>query len=337
LLNKINQYLDNQEDSMLSLLEDFVNTDSGTYDKKEVDILGNKLKNCFEDIGFAIEQVNYKEYGNCLVGRFNQHKNGKKILLIGHFDTVFPKGEANARPFKIIGEKAYGPGVGDMKSGLVSMLYSLKTLKHIDYLNEPVSIILNSHEEIGSIYSRDIILNESKNAGLAINLEPARDGGAVVTGRKGAARLEVFIEGKAAHSGKEPQKGANANLELAHRIIELQNLNDFYEGLTVNVNVVSGGYAWNVISDKANAKVDIRFVKRKDFDNIYSYITNSLSKSRVPKTKCISNHRILFFPMERRENVLFAYSLVRKAADELGININETFTGGCGDIGFVQP
>lgn len=167
------------------------------------------------------------------IARSNQDRPGKKIVLMGHFDTVFPKGEVASRPFKIEGGRAYGAGIGDMKSGLVTMLYSVKALKSEGYLKGPVSIILNSHEEIGSTYSRGVIIDESKNAGIAINLEPARANGAVVTGRKGVAFLDVSIKGKAAHAGVEPQKGANANLELAHRIIELQSLNDLDKGLRV--------------------------------------------------------------------------------------------------------
>lgn len=270
------------------------------------------------------------------IARSNQDRPGKKIVLMGHFDTVFPKGEVASRPFKIEGGRAYGAGIGDMKSGLVTMLYSVKALKSEGYLKGPVSVILNSHEEIGSTYSRGVIIDESKNAGIAINLEPARANGAVVTGRKGVAFLDVSIKGKAAHAGVEPQKGANANLELAHRIIELQSLNDLDKGLTINVNVVSGGYTRNVISDKARAEVDIRFVKREDVVHINNYISKILSKTKVPGTKCRSDLRIMFLPMERKKNVLSAYNLVCKAAKEIGINIDEAFTGGGSDAGFTS-
>jgi len=337
LLNKINQYLDNQEDNMLSLLEEFVNTDSGTYDKKQVDTLGNKLKICFEKLGFVIEQVRCKEFGDCLVARINQHNEGKKILLVGHFDTVFPKGEANARPFKIIGKRAYGPGVGDMKSGLVTILYSLKTLKHIDYFKKPVSIILNSHEEIGSVYSRVLIRDESKTAGIVFNLEPARSNGALVTGRKGLAFLDIKIRGKAAHAGTEPEKGINANLELAHRIIELQKLNDFYKdkGLTINVNIISGGYARNAIPENATAKVDIRFIDEKDLAYLKKDLLKVFSKSWIEGTKSHFNIREVFPPMKRDKNVLTAYKLVHEAAECIKFDIKQAFTGGCSDAGFA--
>jgi glutamate carboxypeptidase len=283
--------------------------DSGSKDKMNVDALGKVLKTWWVKTGFKVEEINYNDVGNCYVARFNQDKQGEKVLLMGHFDTVFPKGEVASRPFKIEGSRAYGPGVGDMKSGLVTMLYT---------------------------YSRDLIIDESKNAGIAINLEPARANGAVVTGRKGVALLDVFIKGKAAHAGVETQKGANANLELAYLIIELQSLNNFDKGLTINVNVVSGGNARNVISDKARAEVDIRFVKRADVDHLNNYILKLLSKTKVPGTKYGSDLRTMFLPMERKENILSAYNLVCKAAREIGINIDEAFTGGGSDAGFTS-
>jgi len=336
MLYKISNYINSKEREMLGFLRTIVNMDSESKDKINVDALGKVLKAWWMKAGFDVEEINYNDVGNCYVARINQDKPGKKIILMGHFDTVFPKGEVASRPFKIEGGRAYGPGVGDMKSGLVTMLYSVKALKSEGYLKGPVSVILNSHEEIGSTYSRGVIIDESKNAEIAINLEPARANGAVVTGRKGVAFLDVSIKGKAAHAGVEPQKGANANLELAHRIIELQSLNDLDKGLTINVNVVSGGYTRNVISDKARAEVDIRFVKREDVGHINNYILKLLSKTKVPGTKCRSDLRIMFLPMERKKNVLSAYNLVCKAAKEIGININEAFTGGGSDAGFTS-
>lgn len=336
MLHKISNYIDLKEHEMLELLRKIVNMDSGSKDKVNVDALGKVLKTLWMETGFDVEEINYNDVGNCYVARFNQHKVGKKILLMGHFDTVFPKGEVASRPFKIEDGRAYGPGVGDMKSGLVNMLYSVKALKSEGYLKGPVSVILNSHEEIGSTYSRDIIIDESKKAAIVINLEPARANGAVVTGRKGVAFLDLFIKGKAAHAGVEPQKGKNANLELAHRIIELQSLNNLDKGLTVNVNVVSGGNARNAISDKARAEIDIRFVNGEDIDHLNNHILKLFSKAKVPGTKCSSDLRIMFPPMERKENVLFAYNLVCKAASELGINIDEAFTGGGSDAGFTS-
>lgn len=336
MLHKISNYVNSKEQEMLEFLRTVVNMDSGSKDKMNVDALGKVLKTWWMKTGFKVEEINYNDVGNCYVARFNQDKQGEKVLLMGHFDTVFPKGEVASRPFKIEGSRAYGPGVGDMKSGLVTMLYSVKALKSEGYLKGPVSVILNSHEEIGSTYSRDLIIDESKNAGIAISLEPARANGAVVTGRKGVALLDVFIKGKAAHAGVETQKGANANLELAYLIIELQSLNNFDKGLTVNVNVVSGGNARNVISDKARAEVDIRFMKRADVDHLNNYILKLLSKTKVPGTKYSSDLRIMFLPMERKENILSAYNLVCKAAREIGINIDEAFTGGGSDTGFTS-
>jgi glutamate carboxypeptidase len=334
--NKVCNFIESQKGEMLDRLERIVNMDSGSRDKADVDKVGRVLKGWWEDEGFEIEEVVYNDLGNCYVARFNQNQPGSKIVLIGHFDTVFSAGEVLARPFRIDGDKAYGPAVGDMKSGLITMLYAVKALKEAGSLNGPVSVVLNSHEEIGSVYSREIIESEAKNAGLAINLEAARASGSVVTGRKGVAFLYVSVEGRAAHAGVEPQKGANANLELAHRIIELQGLNDYDKGLTVNVDVIAGGRAINVIPDSARAEVDVRFVAKADIDALMDYIGISTQKTTVSGTKVKIDSEVMFLPMERKENVISAYNLVLRSADELEVKIEEAFTGGGSDAGFTS-
>ncbi len=336
MFKEISDYINSKEGEMLELLEILVNTDSGSRDKTNVDALGNKLKKCWMEIGFVVEDFIYNDVGNCLIARYNIDKSDKKVVLMGHFDTVFSKGETVHRPFKIAGSRAYGPGVGDMKGGLVSMFYAVKALKSVGCLIGPISIVLNSHEEIGSIFSRNIIIDESKNAGIVINVEPARANGAVVTGRKGYALLNVFAKGKAAHSGSEPQKGANAILEIAHRIIELQSFNNFREALTINVTMVSGGHTNNVIADKATAVFDIRFVKLDDLNNLHNCIIQLFDKTKIAGTECSLDQKIMFFPMERKENVLSAYKLVCKSAKEIGINIDEAFSGGSSDAGFTS-
>lgn len=336
MIGKIGDYIDSREQEMLDLLKILVNMDSDSNDKAELDAVGKLLKKWWMKEDFDVEEFTYDDVGNCYIARFNQDKPGKKVLLIGHFDTVFPKGIAASRPFKIENGRAYGPGVGDMKGGLVTMLYAVKALKKERWLKGPVSVILNSHEETGSKYAKDIIEKESKNAGIAINLEPGRLNGDVITGRKGVAFLELFIKGQAAHAGVEPQKGVSANLELAHRIIEFQAFNGFAEGLTINATVVSGGHARNIIPDKAKANVDIRFVEKEDANLLYERILKSLFKPRVTGAKCKSKLSIMFPPMERKENVLQAYKLVCEAADKLKMNIGEAFTGGGADSAFTS-
>jgi len=335
IVEEVIDFIDQQREKMLKSLETIVNMDSGSKDKEDVDALGRVLSSWWTEIGFEVEEIKYKDVGNCYIARLNPSKKDKKIILMGHFDTVFPKGEVASRPFKLEGDRAYGPGVGDMKAGLVTMLYAIKALKASRYLEGPISIILNSHEEIGSVYSRGLIVREARGAGIVINLEPARPNGAVVTARKGVAFLDIFVKGKAAHAGVEPEKGVNANVELAHRIIELQGLNGLEEGLTVSVNVISGGHTRNIISDSARAEVDIRFKRERDLEHFSNYLSESLSKPKTPGAKCSMSLQKMFLPMERKKNVLYAYTLVGESADELGIEIKEAFTGGGSDAGFT--
>ena len=338
MFETIKEFIASQEKEALKLLETIVNMDSGSKDKAEVDNLGKLLLEQWKELGgeIEIEELRFDEVGNCYIARFNKESKNKKVVLMGHFDTVFPKGTVDARPFRIEGKRAYGPGVGDMKGGLITMLFAVKALKSQGRLSGPLSVILNSHEEIGSAYLKDYMVSEARDSHIAFNLEFARPDGSLVTGRKGVANLNILIEGKAAHSGVEPEKGANANVELAHRILELQELNNCRQGLTINVNVISGGFASNVISDKAKAEVDIRFINVEDIDYIKQYILNSFSKPKVVGTKCSSDIEVSFVPMERNDKVLSVYNLVKKAGEELGINIGEAFAGGGADSGFIS-
>ena len=335
MFEKIKIFIDSHENEALRLLETTVNMDSGSKDKTEVDNLGRFLIQQWRELGGEIEEYKFEEVGNCYIARFNKESKNKKVVLIGHFDTVFPKGTVGLRPFRIEGTRAYGPGVGDMKNGLITMLYAVKALKYQGHLNSPLSIILNSHEEIGSAYIKDIMVSEVKDAHIVFNLESAMPDGSLVTGRKGVANLDILVEGRAAHPGVEPEKGANANAELAHRILELQELNHCREELTVNANVISGGIASNVISDRAKAEVDIRYIRAEDIDYFKQIVMNSFSKPKISGTNCNINIKMSFIPMERNEKVLSAYNLVKKAGIELGINIGEAFTGGGADSGFT--
>ncbi|MDD4362876.1 MAG: M20 family metallopeptidase [Atribacterota bacterium] len=336
MINDLMNYIDQKDLEMLKMIETLVNMDSGSRYKKEVDILGDLLKNKWEEIGFSIEKFIFEQVGNCYIARINENSFGEKVVLIGHFDTVFPKGEARLRPFTVDGNKAFGPGVGDMKSGIVTMFYAVKALRKQGYLKKPISVILNSHEEIGSAYARELINSEVKDAKLVFNLEPARPNGAVVTGRKGTASLDINISGKAAHAGVEPEKGANANLELAERIIELNKLNGLQEGLTINANIISGGSARGIISDQAKAECAVHFNKISDIGYLKRKIEELFFKPKVKGTKIETELKILFLPLEKNNNTMFAYNIITEAGEKLGIKIKEAFTGGGADAGFAS-
>ncbi len=326
------QCLDKKEAEMLALLERLVNIDSGTYLRGGVNQVAGIIVEKLHDLGFAVERVSQSEFGDHLLAQ----KGGtsvKKLLCIGHMDTVFPEGEAKRRPFRIEGDEAYGPGVIDMKGGIVVLLHSLHALMEANptlYRTLDLTVLLNSEEEIGSPTSTSYVIREAQSADTVCVFEPARPEGQVVIKRKGVGKYHLTVHGKAAHAGTQPDLGVSAIEELARTILEFHALNDFEDGLTVNVGVVRGGSRPNIIADHAYAEIDVRVVDeaqmnrvQKEFDRICCARRNGI---RMELTGGIT-----FPPMLKTERSLELLYLVQEAGRELGVDIAEIPTGGGSD------
>ncbi|WP_449445463.1 M20/M25/M40 family metallo-hydrolase, partial [Ureibacillus acetophenoni] len=251
-------FFEKENENIVSLLERIVNIDSGSYRKVGTDEVGKILTYEYQKLGFVADIHYVENRGNNIVLKHKESKE-PKVLLIGHIDTVFPEGTVAKRPFTIEGDYARGPGVFDMKASHVMTLYSLKYLisqNNDAYKN--VVIIINTDEEIGSVASRQLIEETAKTVNHVLIMEPAAEGGKIVTGRKGGGKFFLKIYGKSAHSWVTPEKGASAIQELALKITKLHELTKL-EGIHVNVGLVSGGTSVNTIAPFAEAGIDLRF------------------------------------------------------------------------------
>ncbi len=245
-------------DAFLDDLRALVTINSGTYTPAGVAQVAAYLRQLFEQMGCEVELLPGDKMGPQLVARHTGTGQGR-VLIIGHMDTVFPDGEADRRPFDIHDECAYGPGVFDMKSGVLVAIYAICGL--IEAGEAPwqtLTMICNSDEEIGSPESHELIEAEAKRADVALVLEPTSDVARVTIARKGAATFTLEIHGVAAHAGVEPHRGRSAILEMAHRIVALHALNGTIPGVTVNVGVVQGGERPNIVAEAAYAEIDVR-------------------------------------------------------------------------------
>ncbi|GAF65850.1 peptidase M20 [Bacillus sp. TS-2] len=325
-----------KELEMLRLLERLVNTDSGSYDKVGVDKLANILKPYFTELGYSIETKEQEFYGNHLI---IQHPkvSEPEILIVAHMDTVFEKGTASLRPFSVKGSKAFGPGVIDMKASLVSLIYALKDLKNQrNKALQHVKIILNSDEEIGSPSSRRIIEEEAKKGiQYALIMEPARKDGSLVTERRGNGHYVMEIQGKAAHSGIEPEKGRSAIQELALKIVKLHALNDYEHGISVNVGMIEGGDAVNTISAHAIGHIDVRVSTLEQIEELEHKIEEVCSTSDVIGTKIDLSGDISRPPMIKNRQISALFEIVQQVGKEIGIEIKDTKTGGGSDASFT--
>ncbi len=332
----MNTYLQGKQEEMLHLIEQLVNIDSGSYYKKGVDKVGSILKEKYEELDFIVEVREEKDYGNNLI---IQHKDAKdpKIIIVAHMDTVFSKGTVAERPFKIEGARAYGPGVVDMKSSQVELLYALKALIKGGIKGyENVQIILNSDEEIGSITSRSIIEDKSKGKDYALIMEPARKDGSLVSARRGGGRYTLIVKGKAAHSGIEPQKGRSAIEELAYKIIQLHALTDHEKGISVNVGLIEGGSSVNTVSPSAVAHVDIRISEIAQAQFLKEKIEEICSTSEVSGTHVTLEGNISRPPMEKNEQTKSLLHVIEEVGKEIGIEVFDTATGGGSDASFTS-
>lgn len=334
-VNNLKDLLNAKKQEMLQLLEQLVNIDSGSYTKSGIDTISTLLKAKFERLDFIVEVKEEKEYGNHLV---IQHRDAinPEIIIIGHMDTVFPEGTAKVRPFTIEGNRAYGPGVIDMKASLVSLLYALTVMKLAGkkgYKN--VQIILNSDEELGSPSSRELIIKYATNKKYALILEAARPDGSIVTARRGGGQFKIHIEGKSAHAGLEPEKGRSAIEELAHKIIRLHQLTNNQEGIHVNVGIISGGTAVNTIPAEAVATVDVRISKIKQVQTVQEQIEKICAETYVKGTKTALVGEIDRMPIEKTEKITALLTIIKQIGQDLGITITDTATGGSSDGSFT--
>ena len=321
---------------MLALLREAVNIDSGSYDKAGVDAVGQLFIDFFAEHGLLTSREPHDVFGDAIHVRLDDTRpNEKPILLMGHRDTVFPKGEAGRRPFRVEDGRAYGPGVADMKGGLVINAFVLAAFKRFGGAPVPLAGLITADEEIASPSSRPIIERVARQARSVFNAEPGRPSGAVVTGRKGGVFLTFEVFGKAAHSGGNFEKGISAIGELAHKIVAMHALTDLMRGVTVNVGTVSGGQSVNTTAPHAQGQIDLRYVKPQDRAMMLGRLQEIVDTATVPGTTAKLDTRGEFLPLSESPASQELFAAYRAAAVDAGLDITGEFSGGCADSGFT--
>lgn len=321
----------------LADLKAIVNIDSGTYNKVGIDRVGTYLQERFRDFGFSTTFDRHSDYGDNLIAT---HKgsaaNGPRILLIGHIDTVFPDGEALRRPFAL-GERngmhiATGPGVLDMKSGVLIGLYGLHVLIEAQQANyQSVTFICNSDEEVGSPASRSLIQEIAQQSDAVIVLEPGRTRNTVVSSRRGTGQYRVEVRGVSAHAGVEPQKGRNAILELSYQVQAMQALNGTIPGTSVHVTVIRGGERTNVVPDFAYCEMDVRASDEASLHTLEAAMHKVTSKTVLDGTSISLSGGMRCMPFERSQGNQSLVQMAKEAGSELGLKIEDLGSGGASD------
>jgi glutamate carboxypeptidase len=338
---EITAWLATQKEAMVTALQAMVDTDGGSYDKPGVDAVGAQVARFMAAQGIPVQTLPQSRFGDCLratvegeggAGGGNDRRN---IVLMGHRDTVFPKGEPSRRPFTIEGNKAYGPGVADMKAGLVMNMFVLAAFAKFGGAPGPLVGLFTGDEEIGSPEGRPVIEAEARAARVVFNSEPGRPDGGVVTGRKGGVFMAMDIEGKAAHSGGNFEQGISAIGELAAKITAIHALTDLGRGITLNVGLVSGGQSVNTVAPHAQGQIDLRYVEPADREEVMAKIEAIVARSFVPGTRAKLTIRGEFLPLTQTPGSARVFELYRGAAKDTGFVPEGRFSGGCADSGFT--
>jgi glutamate carboxypeptidase len=314
----------------LRLLEAMVNMDSPSPDKPLVDQFARFVGKQFEAIGGRVEYVPAERFGDHLLVRFDGPSDDR-VLLLGHMDTVFAPGESGRRRFKIENNRATGPGVFDMKAGIVLMQSALRALRP---LPRPVTILLTSDEEVGSPSSRELIEREARLANAVLVLEPSLPGGGLKTARKGVGRFTIKAAGRAAHAGIDLAKGVNAIEEIANQVLRLQRLTDPGRGTSVSVGLIQGGTRVNVVPGEAAMDIDVRITNNEEAARITEMI-RGLQPCLAGATLQIRGG-INRPPMERTLDTARLFEVAREVGEEIGIKIDEGSTGGASDGNFTS-
>lgn len=319
----------------LADLERLVNIDCGSYTPSGVDEVGRWVASFLADLGAAVESRPDPagRLGATVVATFHGRPGAPRALLMGHLDTVFDPGTAAERPFRIDDGIAHGPGVTDMKSGLLAGLYALKAIigERGGLPFERLVFVANPDEEIGSPTSTPHIREVAADSDVALALECARANGDIVSARKGILDLRLVVHGRAAHAGVEPEKGRSAILEAARIVRELHDLNGRWAGVTVNVGVVTGGTRPNVVAERCFLEVDVRAAARAALETAEAEIRRIAAATEVPDTSVEFEPMAGWWPMEKLERSGRLVDHARAVARALGFEIADASTGGAGD------
>src|SRR5579859_2671318 len=321
--------------TILDGIRSWVEIETPTDIPAQVNKLASLVADLYRGLPATIERVAGRNgCGDHLVARSAWGQDAPGILILSHLDTVHPMGFIERLPFKVEGDSAFGPGIYDMKGGAYLAYHAFRQLC-ANGARSPLGVtqLFVSDEEIGSPTSRALIEAEGQKAKYVLVTEPARDGGKIVTGRKGVGRFEVFIKGVPAHAGSRPEDGRSAVRELAHVIQTLEAMNDRKRGITVNVGVVKGGTRPNVIAEEAYAEVDLRVPTIADADELVAKILSLKSRTEGVSVKVVGE--LNRPPYEKGNAGAALYEHARTLAAELGFELVDMFTGGGSDGNFT--
>lgn len=325
-------YCRDQEEWLLDTIEALVALESPTDDKGAVDRCGDELASRLAAIGADVQRLHSARAGNHLRAQFG--RGARQVLLLGHFDTVWPLGQVQRMPVERVDDRLTGPGVLDMKAGIALGMLATRAVLATTPPGDDTQIVMlwTTDEETGSRTSRALLEAEALKSTAVLVLEPALPGGVLKTSRKGCGEYEITVEGEPAHAGVDPTKGVSAIRELARQILFLETLQDLSRGVSLNVGVITGGTRPNVVAPHASAVVDVRAPSHVDAARVDAALRRMMPQ--IPGARVHVRGGFDRPPMERTEGVARLFSMAQAAGAELGQAVAEGATGGGSDGNF---
>lgn len=337
-LFQINNFIDENKEEIINLYKDIVNIESCAMEGDSVNSLANFLKLQLEEEGLKCKLIDVGSNGNTLVGTLGKECSEKPVIFLGHMDTVFPKGTFGKNPFRISDGKAYGPGVLDMKGGIVIALYVIKALNNIEYKERPIKVIFSGDEEINHLGSRgaQVIIDEAKGGLCAFNMETGTPDRKLTIGRKGNIRMKITVEGVEAHAGKDFTSGVNSIEEMAQKIIEIHKLTNLDLGTTLNVGTIKGGTVPNAVPGSCEIILDMRFINTDEMNKNKKLIEEICRKTYLKGTVTKYEYISIMDVFEVTEKGERFFNFIKEIAKKSELpKVESTISGGGSDAAYT--
>ncbi len=331
-MNELVRVVEGNAGRLKARLRELVEVESPSEDKAAVDRANALVESWVGELGGKVKRHKQKAFGDVLEIKFGPARSKRgRVLLLGHLDTVWPMGTLAKMPWREADGKIFGPGVLDMKVGVVMALEAIAAAQAMG-MDRPVTLLLNSEEEVGSPVSRAITERVAKECAAVFVMEPAQ-GLAYKTARKGVGHFDLRVEGVGSHAGVDFERGHSAVLEMARLVQRVSAMTDLKRGLTVNAGVIHGGTRSNVVASECVAEVDLRIVKARDaarVEKLFHALKTADKACRLTVSGGINRP-----PMERKAGTIALFKQARKLASEMGFVLDEAATGGGSDGNFT--
>ena len=324
------------QQELLERLELIVNIDSGSGQREGIDRIMKYLEQWLETMGFSVQLHDSDGYGQNLVARLRGN-GGVRLLLVGHLDTVYSAGAVVTKPFQVIDGLAFGPGVIDMKSGVLMGVYSLRALldSGFDQFGE-IIVVFNNDEEVGSTGSAPLLREIARQVDVGFVLESSRSEEVITKSRKGADKYVMEVTGIPAHSGAEPHKGRSAVIELAHKMIAIHNLNMLYPGVTFNVTRLSSSEPLNIVPDVARCHISVRAYNEQGLSKAVKALEQVATGCSIPDTRTKLTRTRGRAPYTATPEILQLVEMAQEEGKALGLSIVAEGKGGLSDANLLM-